>query len=179
MKLMVIFRLGLAVFLSGNVAMVYAANRTTYDNELAVDVGMSVQNGGFEPKYHGVTLNYSQPNTFFRQQGRRNIHIGYYGGYYGGEDSKDNLAGVTLLGLSQDVIFGGEKYYGFLGLGAFISDDGTERIGSKFVFRERLGLGYRFEKYTMELFFMHYSNGTLQEPNIGENFLSFSFGWRY
>lgn len=149
-----------------------------FQNQINFDYGNSFRSDGVEEHLHLVMGTYSQPNTFFRQLGKRNIHVGRYAGRPGKRGTEPKR-GVSVFGLSQDVIFGPEKLYFTVGLGAFICSQGTDRIGSKFVFREKLGLGAYFGAYNLEVSAIHISNGTLQNPNAGENFAVVSFGYRY
>lgn len=147
----------------------------TYQNQINLSAGTSFRGDGFERDFMAFDFAYSQPNTFFRRDAKRNIHLSRYQG----TNSDGIEEEINLFGLSQDVLFGALNGYFVVGLGAFISSDDTNRIGSKFFFRERIGVGATYHAFNVELFAMHYSNGTLQTPNSGENFAMVSVGYRY
>lgn len=167
--------------LFGVLLLVLAGGSTAqadYLNQISLDMGVSFRGDGFEQDLHIATTTYSQFNSFFRLPGRRNLHLSRYQGNTGldGEGPEEDIA---MFGLSQDVMIGRGEVYFLAGLGAFIGSDGTDRIGSKFVFRERLGVGVYRGYYNLELAVHHISNGSLQEPNQGENFAVLSLGYRF
>ncbi|NYZ67477.1 acyloxyacyl hydrolase [Endozoicomonas sp. SM1973] len=86
-----------------------------------------------------------------------------------------------MFGISKDVaLLSGTNAYLTLGLGAYIKDNDTNRIGSKFTFGERLAVGYRFNNgVALELYARHFSNGSLTKENSGQNFAGLSVGYTF
>jgi hypothetical protein len=129
-------------------------------------VGGGVHNVKLEPlSILNVAL--SQQNKFFRLQGRQNFEIlGFLGkGTYKKYD-------CLIAGLSQDVII--LAYKGIFigtGLGIFISNKKTDRVGSNFTFGEKIFVAIRYKDEVIELLVRHFSNGSLTSENRGYNFV--------
>jgi len=140
------------------------------ENQISAYFGVSVRNELEELFLAGVQ--YSQPNEFFRISGRRCIELMTAHGI--GELSRYNQP--LIFGLAQDVIFRlfGTVYTG-INLGIYIKSNRTDRICSRFMFGEKMFLGFGFlENYRLELYGRHFSNGTLTENNSGQNFFGLS-----
>lgn len=158
-------------------------------NQIMLHSGMSFRSNGFEKLFH-ASLSYSQPDTFFRLPARNNIEAGVIRGedWEEGESTKYfknelNLSqyDTTILGLSKDVaVLSGTNSYLTVGLGAYIKNQTSNRIGSKFTFGQRIGVGYRFDSgLNIELFARHFSNGSLTQENSGQNFAGLSTGFSF
>ncbi|MDR0449427.1 MAG: acyloxyacyl hydrolase [Rickettsiales bacterium] len=149
----------------------------------------------YDPKVQNYMASYSQPNSFFRLPGRRNIHAGYINGrtnyqavpqsgYHRSvkirrEETTQDISQM-VLGLSQDVSLldiGG--FYTGLGIGPFIKEFGRGFVGSQFMFGERFFIGYRFERFGAELVALHYSNGHLTEMNNGLDGFGLGIHWNF
>ena len=151
------------------------------DNQLSLWAGKSFRSDGFE-KLYSLNLQYSQPNTFFRLPGRRNIEIGGFTGGKHEANEKNDLSQYDqyIGGLSQDVlIFYGDNFYSGVGLGAYIKSESTSRISSKFTFGEKIFVGYSFGAVSAELYVRHYSNGTLTKENAGQNFAGLALAYNF
>ncbi|MDE1464868.1 acyloxyacyl hydrolase [Spartinivicinus poritis] len=151
--------------------------------------GMSFRSKGFEKLYFGG-ISYSQPDTFFRLPARNNLELGVFRGKNSKNDPtnksfKDDVDlsqyDLNMFGISKDVaLLSGTNAYLTLGLGAYIKDNDTNRIGSKFTFGERLAVGYRFNNgVVLELYARHFSNGSLTKENSGQNFAGLSAGYTF
>lgn len=128
-------------------------------------------------KYFNANLIYTQPNRFFRLPARLNLEIGVFF-----TPPPNNQKTFVIIGLSEDIVLPiypskfGNLFVG-LGVGIYLKSQRDERIGSAVTFGERFFIGYFFESFDIELYYKHYSNGTLQLPNGGYDFLGISFGY--
>jgi hypothetical protein len=123
--------------------------------------------------FNGIlALRYSQPAEFMRLDGRLNIQAGYIGGA---------VTPWTIVGSSLDVIlFDWRKLWLGAGFGGFIRNKETDRLDSCFTFGEKVFIGYDInEKFSVEFFVQHFSNGNLTGKNLGYNFLGLSFATKF
>ncbi|WP_199919440.1 acyloxyacyl hydrolase [Helicobacter enhydrae] len=72
----------------------------------------------------------------------------------------------------------GNLYFG-VGIGLYIKSKTDIRVGSKVTFGERFFVGYTFKNFSLEMYWKHYSNGTLKLPNSGHDFGGLSFGYNF
>lgn len=112
-------------------------------------------------------LQYSQPATVFRLDGRQNLHVGHV---------LDGNTPWSFAGASLDVILASyRRVYAGAGIGGFIRTQETERLNSRFTFGERAFIGCRITPtFGAEVFIQHFSNGDLTDKNLGYNFLGLS-----
>jgi lipid A 3-O-deacylase len=158
-----------------------------YKNQISVSGGQSLRVGVKSEKLFYADITYSQPTTFFRLPARRNLELAGLRGddcnrlicnEDNGYPKTDNLSqyNLTLLGLSQDVVFLQRgKFYANARLGVYLKDIATNRISSRFTFGQRLALGYGLGRVNLELYVRHFSNGSLTEQNSGQNFYGLTF----
>jgi hypothetical protein len=117
-----------------------------------------------------VNLSYSQPNDFFRLEGRQNFELVKFADRYD----------LYLAGLSQDVINSiYRKSFVGLGLGIFIANKTTDRVGSNFTFSEKVFLGFRFGNQVVELLYRHFSNGSVTNENSGFDFVGLTLSQNF
>ncbi|USD40572.1 acyloxyacyl hydrolase [Vibrio sp. SCSIO 43135] len=150
-------------------------------NQFSISSGISSRSDGLEELYD-INLQYSQPNQFFRLPGRRNIEVSWFvGGEYSTNESEDlSQYNQFIAGASQDVfLFYSQNFYAGAGLGGYIKSKSTHRISSKFTFGQKVFVGLATGRINLELYFRHYSNGTLTYRNAGHNFLGFTFSYNY
>lgn len=126
---------------------------------------------------------YSIPvHLFF--QGRTSIEIGGIIGHFG-DRNIDQIYGS----LTHEFIFDFKYFYTTIG-GGFayrnirggVGQDHNlfDGIGSRLVATIRAGIGFNItDRMNLEVFFKHFSNGHLQEPNRGYNFLGLSLGFLF
>ena len=139
--------------------------------------------------FGGIT--YSQPGSFFfGLPARNNLEINAFKGRDNKENGVpestqqvDNLSQYDLgmIGISKDVaLLSGSNAYLAVGLGVYLKEKKTNRIGSKFTFGERLALGYSFESgIAMEIYARHFSNAGITDDNSGQNFAGLSVGYTF
>ena len=149
-------------------------------NQIGLYAGWGTAGGSLEPDFwkfapFGLALlSYSQPTTIFRLPGRQNFHIGSTIGW---EEKYDEIwrdYSWPLVGLSWDVSLINflRPVYAGTGLGTFIKWDKDIRQDSRFMFGFKLFIGYRMtDKFSMEIFTQHYSNGNLTPINGSYNFV--------
>ncbi|MDR2770323.1 MAG: acyloxyacyl hydrolase [Rickettsiales bacterium] len=114
-----------------------------------------------------IFVHYSQPNRFFRLQGRRNISfVGMRGENY------DRPVNQTAVGITQDVaVFGTDSFYAGAGIGPYLklARYPDSPIGGSVMFGSRFFTGYRCGRFGAELVLQHFSNGSLALPNLPFN----------
>lgn len=150
---------------------------TTYDNSLALGIYADFNKKSFTNIY-ALGFYYAQPNTFFRINGRISLELEAF------LPINYHIKRQIIFGTAQDIILPIYKsLYTGVGIGIYIrSNEGDDgRIGSSFSFGERIFVGFYHRlthKTTIfyECIIKHYSNGNLERPNIGYNYLGFSAG---
>lgn len=132
-------------------------------------------------RYFNTNLIYAQANRFFQLPGRLNLEIG---GFFTPPNKGGYAYNFAILGISQDLILplfisaSGNLFIG-TGIGLYIKSQVDTRVGSKVTFTERFFLGYMIKNFSLELYWKHYSNGTLMLPNSGHDFGGLSFGYNF
>lgn len=127
-----------------------------------------------------ITISYSQPNTFFRLDGRRNIHAAYIWGVSTGAGTLKKLvkAGFSdhnrisefAIGLTQDVaLLKNERWYFGSGVGPYVKQYKDDWGSGRFMFGIRAFTGYSFGSFNVEFILNHFSNGHTTELNKGLN----------
>ena len=56
---------------------------------------------------------------------------------------------------------------------------GNRNMTTAFQFEDRIGVGVRVEKVDLSFRYMHYSNGSIEQPNDGIDILIFTAGYRF
>ena len=128
------------------------------------------------------TASYSQPNTFFRLDGRRSIHASYMFGKIrasgASSEWRRQLYDVPLrrdvsqfaVGLTQDaVVYKTTNWYFGGGVGPYVKEHKDDWLASNFMFGIRVFAGYNLGKLGLEFILHHFSNGHLTELNRGQN----------
>lgn len=129
-------------------------------------------------RYFNTNLIYAQPNRIFKLPGRINFEIG---GVFSSPNQKISY-NFAMVGISQDLVLPiypsefGNLFLG-VGIGLYIKSEIDDRVGSKVTFGERFFLGYVFKGFEIEIYYKHYSNGTLENPNSGHDFGGLSLGY--
>lgn len=126
--------------------------------------------------YSNINLIYAQPNRIFRLPGRINIEIGFY------SPPPNKSHYFAIIGISQDLALPiypsiyGNLFLG-VGIGIYLKSRIDDRIGSAVTFGERFFIGYMIKNFDIEIYYKHYSNGTLEKPNGGYDLWGISFGY--
>jgi lipid A 3-O-deacylase len=172
------------------------------ENQIRLDGGVSIGSKGIEgyrkvhadgsktnytPNLIFAMFSYSQPNTFFRVNGRRSIELGGMRGREHGRIQKEegdttknySRYNQVIGGAMQEFVFGGESIYATAGIGIYYASKATDRIGSRFSFGERVGLGFNAGAMNIEAFARHFSNGSVTKNNSGQNFVGLSLAYKF
>jgi hypothetical protein len=154
---------------------------------------------GFVDTYSSGTrsyfLSYSQPNSFFRLPGRRNLSVGYIGGstnwytvqtetYHRSKrnavDGHKHDLSQMFFGISQDVaLYSADKFYTGVGIGPYFKERFCGFVESRFMMGERFFIGYRLGDFNVEFVAHHFSNGHLTEMNQGLNGFGAGVQWNF
>lgn len=150
-----------------------------HQNQIRMTVGQSIK-GGVENLYTG-SLVYSQSDSFFRIPSRVNLELGGFLGKSSSDPNQDfSQFNLAYLGISKDVqLLKAGKFYTSIGLGAYIKNKKSDRIGSLFAFGQTVSLGYNAESVLIEAYVRHFSNGSLTKDNLGQNFYGLSVGYNF
>ncbi len=159
------------------------------------------QNAAFQDKNHMISLSYgdnvsanghnmhylsgrySIPVNLF-MNGRASIEVGGILGnsnYVGG----NNTVNQVIVGLMYEGVFNFNYFYVTGGIGPYYRNENHstipgDGIGSKFVFGAKLAIGKTFfQRYNLEFVYRHFSNGELEVPNTGYNFLGIEASIRF
>lgn len=121
-------------------------------------------------------LQYSQPTTIFRLPGRQSLHFVQNVAY----GSKGGLS-FGAAGVSWDASFFDWKgYYIGFGLGPYLRDSRDRWVESRLVFGEKFFIGKSLsDRWSAEIFTIHFSNGNFTQKNEGFNFAGFSLGYKF
>lgn len=153
-------------------------------NQVALNLGQGFDYGWLiapplrSVPYYTANLQYSQPATFFKMPARQSLNTSMNLGLAKGNDWDWRDFSIPIVFWSGDVaLLYGEKWYSGAGIGGGFQLDENERIGSKLLFQFKLFAGYKIsEKYTMELFMQHFSNGATA---INNSYLFWGLGLTY
>jgi hypothetical protein len=127
---------------------------------------------------HFFHFSYGQYNRLLRLPGRFMLDFGAATGMVNvmHQPAMQDLT-FFFMGAMQDFILELKYFYISGGLGVYIRQDRDNRVGSNFVFGQKVAIGKVFdEKYDVQLFFRHMSNGYLATPNNGFNYFGIQLG---
>lgn len=121
-------------------------------------------------------IQYSQPITFFRLDSRLNLSIAHNFAY----KSSTGLSFVTI-GISVDTaILQYDGWYMGIGIGPYMRDHRDRWVESRLVFGEKFFIGKNIsDRWNLELFTIHFSNGNFTPANEGFNFAGLGFGYKF
>ena len=121
-------------------------------------------------------VQYAQPITFFRLDSRLNLNVGQNVAYR-------NSKGLGFLGIGISVdtaILQYDGWYMGIGIGPFMRHKRDEWVESRLVFEEKFFIGKNLsDRWYMEIFTVHFSNGNFTKKNEGFNFAGFSVGYKF
>ena len=144
-----------------------------YKNQIAFNVGQGIDSGIIVPAparfvpFYLFHMQYSQPTTFFGLSARQSLNIAQtigMGEKYGWEWDKYT---IPMIFLSGDVAIAeyGDFYFG-VGAGVGFQAQQNERLGAKLLFQFKITGGWHIsDKWAMELFMHHFSNGNTAPEN--------------
>jgi hypothetical protein len=146
------------------------------ENQITIQGGFDIQGSGMNTKVSHTGFKYSQKGNFFKINTRDNIEV------LGLFDLRDNTINHTTmggLGMSRELVFGNDNLYFTAGLGAYIKTGGGQ-VGSNFMFGERIAIGKHInDRFAVELYATHFSNGYLRTPNDGYNFIGLALTYNF
>ncbi len=148
------------------------------ENQIGINFATGVNSGFLIPPptqfvpFTILTLQYSQPTTFFRAPARQTINIAQtfgFGDKYGWH--WDDFT-IPMIYLTEDIALAcTERTYFGVGAGVGLQAQQNDRIGSKLLFQFKLTAGYRInERINVELFAQHFSNANTADANHSYGF---------
>jgi len=158
------------------------ASRNTFtgysSNQIAFNFGQGIDSGFILPPplkpvpFYLLHLQYSQPTTFFGLPARQSINVAQtvgFGEKYGWNWDKYT---IPMIFLSGDVRLSEYKdFYVAAGAGIGMQAQQNERLGAKLIFQFKLTGGYHInDKWGLEIFMHHFSNGNTAEENFSYAF---------
>ena len=158
----------------------------SYRNQISFNVGQAVNGLGlvalpknFAP-YTMFHFQYSQPTEFFRIPARKSLNfiqnIGYGRNNWNWSDYS-----IQIVTLSEDfILYNTEKFYFGNGIAIGFQRLENERIGTKLLFGFKLLTGYKIsDKFNIELFMQHFSNGETSINNCSYNFWGLGISYNF
>ena len=129
----------------------------------------------FEPMTN-IMLQYSQPIEIFRLPSRMNLSLVQNFGY-----SHDDGLSFIAAGISWDVsLVNWRGFYLGVGIGPYMRDSGDRYVESRLVFGERVFIGKNVsDRWRLEWFTQHFSNGSFTEINRGFNFTGLAINYSF
>ena len=144
-----------------------------YKNQMAFAIGQGFDTGILLPPpvrpvpFYIGTIQYSQPDTFFRIPARRSINISETLGTDRKGEWDWRKYTVPIIYLTEDIpLFKIYDFYMGVGAGAGLQAKENKRLGSKLLFQFEVVFGYNFnEKWGAEFFIQHFSNANTADEN--------------
>ena len=123
-----------------------------------------------------VMAQYSQPITFFRLDSRLNLNVGQNFAY-------NSSQGLYFMGIGISVDTALLQYKGWytgIGIGPFMRERRDYWVESRLVFAEKFFIGKSVsDRWNVEFFTLHFSNGNFTPANEGFNFAGVSVGYKF
>lgn len=121
-------------------------------------------------------LQYSQPMEIFRLPARMNFNLVQNFGY-----NNDKGLSFFAVGVSWDIaLLSWNGFYVGIGVGPYMRDSRDRYVESRLVFGERFFIGKNVsDRWRIEYFTQHYSNGDFTETNRGFNFTGFAINFSF
>lgn len=119
---------------------------------------------------------YSQPMKIFRLPSRMNLNVVSNQGYR----SNDGLS-FFAMGISWDVaLLNWRGFYLGVGIGPYMRDKRDDCVESRLVFGEKFFIGKNItDRWRMELFTLHFSNGNFTDKNDGFNYAGLAVNYSF
>lgn len=129
--------------------------------------------------FHPQTLamiQYSQPMQFFRLDSRLNLNIAQNFAY-------NSSRGLSFFAMSislDTALLQYNNWYAGIGIGPYMRDVMDRWVESRLVFGEKVFIGKNInDKWNIELFTIHFSNGNFTNTNEGFNFVGLGIGYKF
>ena len=129
----------------------------------------------FEPMTN-LMLQYSQPTEIFRLPSRINLSFVQNFGYH-----HNHGLSFMAIGISWDVaLVNWRGFYIGIGIGPYMRDSRDWYVASRLVFGERFFIGKNVsDRWHIEWFTQHFSNGDFTEINRGFNFTGLAINYSF
>lgn len=129
----------------------------------------------FEPMTN-LMLQYSQPTEIFRLPSRINLSFVQNFGYH-----HNHGLSFTAIGISWDIaLVNWRGFYIGIGIGPYMRDSRDWYVASRLVFGERFFIGKNVsDRWRIEWFTQHFSNGDFTEINRGFNFTGLAINYSF
>lgn len=119
---------------------------------------------------------YSQPMEIFRLPSRINFNLVQNFGY-----EHDRGLSFFAIGVSWDIaLLSWNGFYLGFGVGPYMRDSRDRYVDSRLVFGERFFIGKDVsDRWRIEWFTQHFSNGNFTDTNLGFNFTGFAVNFSF
>jgi len=159
----------------------------TYQNQFAFGIGQGFDTGILLPPpvrpvpFYIATVQYSQPDTFFRIPARRSLNLSMTVGLHEKYGWKWQDYSIPMAYVTEDIaLFRYEKIYAGVGAGAGLQAQENKRLGAKLIFEFKVTFGYNFsQQWSTELFIQHFSNANTADENNSYAFYGLGFTYSY
>ncbi|MCQ2574575.1 MAG: acyloxyacyl hydrolase [Alphaproteobacteria bacterium] len=144
-----------------------------YKNQFAVGIGQGFDTGLIVPPpvhpvpFYILSMQYSQPTTFFRIPARRSLNVSQTVGLASLDGWDWNEYSIPMGYITEDIaLLRSDDFYMAVGAGAGFQTKQNNRIGSKFLFQFKVTFGYNInDEFALELYLQHFSNGNTAPQN--------------
>jgi hypothetical protein len=144
-----------------------------YKSQFAFGVGQGFDTGILLPPpvrpvpFYIVSIQYSQPTSFFRIPARRSLNLSQTIGLHRKNGWEWQDYSIPMIYLTEDIaLFRYKKIYGGMGAGVGLQAQENARLGAKLIFQFKVTFGYNFNKrWAGEFFIQHFSNANTAEEN--------------
>ena len=162
------------------------------ENQIFINIGQGIAGTWMlePPKnpvpYNMLQLQYSQPIKFFRLPSRLSANYIQTIGYGVSKTTRGNTWNwqdyttmIAFLSVDSPFVWTNKLYFGS-GIGTGIQAVENERIDTKFLLGLKIFIGYAFlQRWRLEAFFHHFSNGSTSPQNYSYNFYGFGVGYNF
>jgi hypothetical protein len=134
----------------------------------------------FNSGYYNLFARYAIPTHIFIH-GKTSVEVGSILGTV--SDVKDGNINQVYAGLMHEFLFDWKYFYSTLGIGGvyrniYHGSNEYDGIGSRLAAMIKIGIGFNIkDNLNLEIYYKHFSNGNLNQPNHGYNFLGVSVAW--
>lgn len=144
-----------------------------YENQFGFGLGQGFDQGLLIPApidpvpFYILSVQYSQPTTFFRVPARRSINISQTIGFGESRGWQWDRYSIPMIYVTEDIaLFRVHRFYGGIGAGVGLQAKQNDRLGAKLLFQLKISFGYNLNReWAIEAFIQHFSNANTAEQN--------------
>lgn len=113
-------------------------------------------------------VNYDSPKLSLIDNGYMEFSLGYWG-----SKREAFISGISHGYRLED------RFFFDAAIGVFAASETSKNISSALNFGSKIGIGYRKGNFDIGLYYRHFSNAGIKDPNEGEDFITLNVSYRY